>query len=185
MPGSLLPLAYRMLGHFAFITTGAGLFVTVDFSHTITLGSLLIGGMVLVMAGVYTVRSKIATIWREEAEGERAAKERCHEELLQERTSRAEFEKQQQELRHDLKNELAGVRAQLQVMEAKTDLTTALDAIRQMNESSVTAISAAVTAGISDVSSRSESRDGRTHRLLEEIRDKLPSEPITIRDVTE
>lgn len=183
MPHQLLPLVYKALGHSAILVTLVGSFAAVDFSSTVTLGSLLVAFVVIVIAGLFTIRSKIANIWREEAEGERAAKERCQEALIQEKTSRLEFEKEQQELRHDLKGEIAGLKAQLKAMEAKTDLTTALETIKQMNEASVTAISGAIKTTFEERSRINEERDNRTHVLLEEIRDKLPNEPLDVHEV--
>lgn len=178
---AFLLIAYKALGFSAVIVTGAGLFAAVDFNHTITLGSILIGIIIVVVAGIFTLRSKIATIWREEAEGERAAKERLEVELANERADRIEFERQQQDLRHDLKNELATCKAQLQVMEAKTDLTIALDAIHDMNEQTVTKISTAIADIFVE---RSKQEHAKTHDLLREIRDKLPTES-TFRDITD
>lgn len=177
MTAELLILSHKMLGHFAVVLIGAGVFAAVDFSHTITLGSVLVAIVGVIVAVIFTARSKIASVWRQEAEGERAAKERCHEELKEERANRATFDKQQQELRHDLKDEAAGLRAQLKVMEAKTDLTAALRAIQEMNEASVRAITGAVSDAFVE---KSKHEHAETHRLLKEISSKLPSEPIDI-----
>jgi hypothetical protein len=174
--GEVLVLAYRMLGHFAVVITGAGVFAAIDFSHTITLGSILLAFIVIAVSGVFTVRSRIANIWRQEAEGERAAKDRALEELAEAKLDRIAFEKEQQALRHDLKDELAGVKASLKVMEAKTDLTSALDAIQKINAHTTESIVAAMHS----TSRLSEERDSETHKLLTEIRDKLPSEPIAV-----
>jgi len=164
----LLPLVYRMTGHAAGLLAGSGVVAAVDFRDQITLGSIIVTCVLVGIAGLFTIRAKIANVWREEAEGERAAKERLQDELEAERQARVEFDKQQQELRHDLKGEIAALKAQLQVMEAKTDLTAALETIRQMNESTVAAVSTAIRQGLED-------RDQRTHTLLVEIRDKLPA----------
>lgn len=180
MHAQLLPLVHRMLGHSINLLAGVGVFTTIDFTHQVTLGSVILTAFIVAIAGVFTVRSKIANIWREEAEGERAAKERLQEELTLERADRAAFEKEQQELRHDLKDKIAGLASQLKVMEAKTDLTAALDAIKQMNEHTTGVIADAMARG----SELSQQRDEQTHHLLEEIRDKLPSEPISVQDVT-
>jgi len=171
---SLLVLAYKSLGLGAVFLTGIGLIATVNFSDTITLGSVLIGIIVLVVAALFTIRSKIATIWREEAEGERARADRLEEQLTEEKQSRGTFERQQQELRHELKDELAGCKAQLKAMEARTDLTVALTEIRKMNEDSVTRIGELV---VDTFVEKSKEEHAETHRLLSEIRDKLPTEP--------
>lgn len=161
----MLLLLHKSLGQATGLLATFGLFTAVDFNHTITLGSVLIAFIILAIAGVFTIRSKIATIWREEAEGERAAKERAEEALIRERGDRVVFERQQQELRHDLKNEVAGLKAQLKAVEARTDLSSAITAIKDMNQDSLTVSLDAHRA---------------TQDLLKEIRDKLPSEPIAI-----
>ncbi len=160
----MLFLLHRSLGHLTGLLASLGVATAIDFNHTITLGSVLIAFIIIAIAGVFTVRSKIASIWREEAEGERAAKDRLEEMLAKERAERAHIEREQQELRHDLKGEIATYRSQLKVMEAKTDLTAALESIHMMNAAA-------------------QGRDERTHDLLIEIRDKLPDEPVTVRAV--
>lgn len=177
-----LPLIYRMLGHSFSILAGLGIVATFDFQDKITLGSVITTIAIIAVAGVFTIRSKIATIWREEAEGERAAKERCQGELAEEKADRAAFDRQQQELRHELKNEIAECKAQLAVAEARTDLTAALDAIRDIGDHG-TAVSRELVETIRGWNTLSEQRDQVTHRLLGEIRDKLPSEPIAVHEI--
>lgn len=184
MPAQMLPFVYKLLGSSAILTTGVGVLAVIDFSSTITLGSILIGVVVVVVAGLFTIRSNIANIWRQDAEGQRLAKERLQEELIEARASRAKFDREQQELRHDIKDELAACKAQLKAMEAKTDLTVALDAIKQMNEGTIHAISHAFADIVQKTSLLSEQRDSETQRLLTEIRDKLPGQPIEVVDVT-
>jgi len=161
----MLPLLYKMLGHFAIFGTAVGgiLAVDVDFRNQITLGSLFIAAVILVISGVFTARSKIATVWREEAEGEKAAKERLQQELNQALANHSAFEKNQQEIRHELKNKIAELSSQIKVMEAKTDLTAALKAIKE-------------------IAVAQEEGHHETHNILKEIRDKLPSEPIEIKE---
>lgn len=180
MPTNLLILFHKLLVQFAILITGAGLFTAIDFSHTITLGSVLIAFLVVVISGIFTVRSRIANIWRQEAEGERAAKDRLVEELAAEKLSRIEFEKEQQEIRHDLKGEIAECKALLKIAETRTDLTGALEAIKELNAHTTEAIAESMRS----ISLLSQQRDDETHNLLSEIRDKLPNEPIAIRDVT-
>ena len=179
----LLLLTHKMLGHTMVVLAGLGVATTIDFSHEVTLGSVLIAVVIVGIAGVFTVRSKIASIWREEAEGERAAKDRLQETLDQERADRLSFEQQQQELRHSLKNEIAALGSQLKVMEARTDLTEALASIRQMNADLAESVSSAIVATMEHSAEHSMQRDKETHRLLGEIRDKLRSEPIDVREV--
>ena len=164
----LLPFAHKMAGHAAGLVAGGGAVATVKFSDQITLGSIIATCAVLIVAGLVTIRSRIAKVWREEAEGEKAKAERLQADLEAERAARLEFEKQQQELRHDLKDELAGVKAANAVLEAKTDLSSALETIRQMNETTVKTVTEAIAKAL-------EERDGKIHKVLVEIRDLLPT----------
>lgn len=164
-----------MTGHAAGLVGAGGAVAAVDFRDEITVGSIIIGAVVIVIAGLFTIRAKIANVWREEAEGERAAKERVKTNLIAERADRAEFEKTQQELRHELKNEVVGLRTQLEVMEARTDLTAALESIQAMNEQTVVLIASQVSEARVVDRQASEIRDAQTHTLLEEIRDRLPA----------
>ena len=166
MPAPLLILIHKMLGHLAIVSAFAGSIIAVDFKDQVTLGSVVVAALIVIAAGFFTMRSKIADIWREEAEGQRLAKERCQEELAEERLSRSEFEKQQQDIRHELKNQNATLVAQLKLLEAKTDLSAALEAIQ----------------GIAIAQNKG---NDETHRILEEIRDKLPNTPIPITSVDE
>ncbi len=185
VPSSVLFIFYKALGQAIGLLTSAGVVFAIDFNHTITLGSILTALIVIAIAGVFTVRSKIATIWREEAEGERAAKQRIEEALAKERADRLVFERQQQEIRHDLKGEVVALKAQLKAVEAKTDLTVALEAIRVMNADLTETVSASILRVIQEWNSKSEERDNRSHVLLAEIRDKLPTEPFSVHEITE
>lgn len=176
MPKPLLLLTSKTLGHGILALGGIGVLATVDFNGEITLGSILIAVVIAAMAAFYTLRSKIAEVWRQEAEGEKARANRLQEELDLERKERAEDAHQQQELRHNLKDEMAGLKGQVEALKARTDLTAALEAISEMNRQTTEAIIGAMNTGATN----SEARDHATHHLLEEIRDKLPSEPIVV-----
>ncbi len=182
-PSSVLFIVYKALGLAIGLLTSAGVVFAVDFNHTITLGSVLTAFIVIAIAGVFTVRSKIATVWRQEAEGERARAHRLEETLAKERDDRLQLERQQQELRHDLKGEVVALKAQLKAVEAKTDLTAALEAIRQMNAALAEQLSGSIVAVLRELASTSERRDAGFHSLLTEIRDKLPDEPIAVREI--
>ncbi len=175
-PSSVLFIVYKALGLAIGLLTSAGVVFAVDFNHTITLGSVLTAFVVIAIAGVFTVRSKIATVWRQEAEGERARASRLEEALAKERADRIQLERQQQELRHDLKGEVVALKAQLKAVEAKTDLTAALEAIRQMNATLAEQLSGSIVAVLRELASTSERRDAGFHSLLTEIRDKLPDD---------
>ncbi len=139
----MLLLLYKGLGYLTGLLFSLTVIATVDLSSEITLGSILIAFIIIAVSGVFTVRSKIATIWREEAEGERASKDRLEEILANERIERTAFERQQQEVRHELKGEIAALKAQIKVMEAKTDLSVALEAIREMHANLADQVAAA------------------------------------------
>ncbi len=152
-----------------------GIVFSVDFNHTITAGSILIAFVIAIAAGAATIRSKIAAVWREEAEGQRAAKERLQETLLKERADRARFDREQQDLRHGLKSDVAALTAQLKAMEARTDLTVALEAIREMNAALAEQVGGSIITVLKELANISEGRDAGFHDLLTEIRDKLPN----------
>ncbi len=170
----MLIVFYKSLGLMTGLLASAGVLSAVDFNSQITLGSILIAFIVIAVAGVFTVRSKIATIWREEAEGERAAKQRLEETLAKERSEHTQLEQRQQELRHDLKGEIASLTVQLKAVEAKTDLTSALEAIREMNANLAAQLGGSIVDVLRELARVSEQRDAGFHALLTEIRDKLP-----------
>lgn len=173
---AVLFILHRALGQFTGLLTSAGVIAAFDFNHEVTLGSILTAFIVIAIAGVFTVRSKIATIWRQEAEGERAAKQRLEDALTAERSERALSDRQQQEARQDLQAEVVALKAQLKAVEARTDLTAALETIRVMNADLAGNISGAIIHVIQDWNAKSDERDQQTHTLLSEIRDKLPTE---------
>lgn len=150
MHPQLIYLLYRMLGHAAATTLAlGGAIAAVDFKEQITLGSVIVTALILCIAGLFTWRSKIASVWREEAEGEKAKAERLEDELLRANEQRRRLEVQVSELK------------------AKTDLTTAIDEIRDITRGTAEAI-------IAEISKTGQIRDGRTLEVLEEIRDRLP-----------
>lgn len=164
--GPLLPLIHKMAGHAVNFLGVGGLIAAISLHD----GAIVAMAIAVVIVALVTARSKVGTIWREDAEGQRAAKEHALEQLGLERKERAEFDKQQQELRHDLKNEIATLKMQLQATEAKTDLTSALDTIQRMNKTAVRTVTDAIADAL-------KQRDGEIHAVLVEIRDKLPDTP--------
>jgi hypothetical protein len=83
-----------------------------NFSGTITLGSILLGIIVLVVAALFTIRSNVASVWRQEAEGYKSKADELQKQIDRER-----------DVRHELKNELAAARAQLVIAESRPDLS--------------------------------------------------------------
>lgn len=113
--------------------------VQANFSGTITLGSILLGIMVLVAAGLFTIRSNVAKVWREEAEGQKERSDRLQEQLDEER-----------EVRHALKNELVEKQALLLVEQAKPNLEVVAAAQKQTLEVLTQLATAAATAAKTD-----------------------------------
>lgn len=174
MPTQLLGLFYKMAGHTGMLVAAGGA-LAVDFRDQITLGSIIATATVVVLAGVFTIRSKIATVWRDEAAGEKARAYRLQGELDAERADRLAAEKEHNEIREGFRETIAEQVNKIHTLEARTDLTTALEAIRQMN----TSIDGSVVGAIAAATTRSEERDERILKLLEEIRDRLPPSTIT------
>jgi flagellar motility protein MotE (MotC chaperone) len=174
MPPALLPMTHKMLGHASYLLAGVGGLVAVDLREQITISSIIVACVILAIAFLFTARSKIATVWREEADGQKAKAERLQTELDAARADRAEFDKAQQDLRHGLTTEIATLTANMKVLEAKTDLTKALETIRQINEAGVAAIVGELSGAIgSAIRMALDDRDNRLYGLLEEIRDTL------------
>jgi len=155
-------LLYKMSGIAALAFAVGGLIAAISLHD----GAIVAAAVSVVVAAWLTARSKVGAIWREDAEGQRAAKEHLQETLTAERLERVEFEKQQQLLRHDLKDEMAGIRLKLQAAEVRTDLTTALDTIREMNATTVKTVTDAISKAL-------EERDGQIHAVLVQILDQL------------
>lgn len=155
-------------------------FAQVDFSHTITLGSILLGIVIAAAAGLITIRSKVATVWQQEANGYREQAQRIGEELLAEKSSRAKFEREQQELRHALKDELAAVKAALKVEEAKHDLSTILERMQGLHSEAMAALTSAqsaavdsVTLALQELGRKLEEGQAEQKVLLRDIRDAV------------
>jgi hypothetical protein len=114
---------------------GSGAFVAeTQFSPTITLGSIIVGVVVIVVSGLFTIRSNVAKIWRETAEGERERGDQLEQKLKQQEEIHLEEKKalndqiirereEQQTIRHDMRNELATITLQLDAEKAKPDLS--------------------------------------------------------------
>ncbi len=102
-----------------------------DFSGTITLGSIILGIVVLIAAGFFTIRSNVASVWRQEAEG---WKENAKHEAERREAAVAEMQSQldaEREVRHELKNDLAACQALLSIEKAKPDLSLIIETTRE------------------------------------------------------
>jgi hypothetical protein len=127
-------LAPKGLSIFGWVTALLGLIASVQFTNTITVGSILTAALVIVLGGLFTLRNNMRSFWKDLAE-ERAAKiadleedmrqdrATASEELLAAHDQMAKFAEEQRVIRHELKGEVAALKASLQVERAKTDLT--------------------------------------------------------------
>jgi len=159
MPVAYLPYLYKGLGHLGFLTASMGgiLAVDINFNDQITLGTIILSGIVIIVAGIFTIRSKVASSWHDAFTAEQTLRIQAEADLSKEKLSRLEFEASQQRLRHDLKNDLATRDLQIKALESKTDLTTAMDAIK-------------------DIARAQELGTQELKTLLTEIRDRMPQQ---------
>lgn len=120
-------------------------FAQANFSNTITLGSIILGIVVLVVAALFTIRSNVAKIWREEAEGWKSSA--LHERELREKSvlDRARELDEERDVRHALKNELAATKADLAVEKAKPDLSLIVEQSKENYANAMRDITAMVT----------------------------------------
>jgi flagellar basal body-associated protein FliL len=142
----LLPKGWSgALASFGVVT---GLVGTVRFSDTITIGSIVVASLVVVAGGIFSFRNNMRTFWRNLAE-ERQEQIKVLEDHAHEREAQvlelqeqyhvqlAEAAEQQRLLRHDLKGELASVKALLALEHSKTDLSALLDLLARQHDESM------------------------------------------------
>jgi flagellar basal body-associated protein FliL len=142
----LLPKGWSgALASFGVVT---GLVGTVRFSDTITIGSIVVASLVVVAGGIFSFRNNMRTFWRNLAE-ERQEQIKVLEDHAHEREAQvlelqeqyhvqlAEAAEQQRLLRHDLKSELASVKALLALEHSKTDLSALLDLLARQHDESM------------------------------------------------
>lgn len=127
--------------------------VQTSFSGTITLGSIILGILVLIAAGFFTIRTNVAKVWREEAEGQKERADRLQEQLDAER-----------EVRHGLKSELAASEAMLTAERAKPDLSVVATAQAQMME---------VLTQLAAASARADTTDSKLEQIHELVNSRL------------
>jgi sensor histidine kinase YesM len=132
-------------GLLALVGVTSGLIGAVRFSDTVTIGSIIVASLVVIAGGVFSFRNNMRTFWRNLAE-ERAEQIKVLEDHAHERENQmlelqdqyhvqlAEAAEQQRLLRHELKNELAAVKALLAVEHSKTDLTALLDLLSRQHD---------------------------------------------------
>jgi hypothetical protein len=111
----------------------------VGFSQTINLGAVLLALLIVTLAGVFTLRANLAKTWQHNYEAERVRAEQAEAEA-----------REQRELKHDLKSELAAAKM-------KTDQTPLFAGITQILER----LSNAESSGVETVSKLLEAMDER------------------------
>jgi sensor histidine kinase YesM len=123
----------------------SGLIGAVRFSDTVTIGSIIVASLVVIAGGVFSFRNNMRTFWRNLAE-ERQEQIKVLEEHAHERENQmlelqdqyheqlAKAAEQQRLLRHELKNELASVKALLAVEHSKTDLSSLLELLARQHD---------------------------------------------------
>jgi flagellar basal body-associated protein FliL len=122
-----------------------GLLNTIRASDTITIGSIIVASLVVIAGGVFSFRNNMRTFWRNLAE-ERQEQIKVLEEHAHDRENQmlelqdqyhvqlAEAAEQQRLLRHELKNELAAVKALLAVEHSKTDLSALIELLSRQHD---------------------------------------------------
>lgn len=103
---------------------------TGDGGGILTTVSVVVAAIAIVVAGGFTIRAHVASTWRDEAEAEKKRADRFEVLIHEER-------QEQQHVRHELKEEVATLKGQLQVVQAKTDLSAHEAAAVQRNEATL------------------------------------------------
>jgi hypothetical protein len=123
-------------------------FAAADFNSTINLGGVIVGCLVLAFGLLFTLRSNVAKVWRETAEGER------------ERARQLEHERdEQRDLKHSALNEVAALRL-------KTDQTVVL---KQMADDQATLIERLAENHRMGLEKAAELLAGTETRLLDQM----------------
>jgi hypothetical protein len=121
-------------GILAIAGIGVSWLASVSFSNTIGLGSIITAAVVVVAAGVFTLRNNLKSFWKELAEerGEQvkiltADLKKAADDLvaaqLRHTDEMASFAEEQREVRHQLKTEIATLEGRLKLEQSKHDLS--------------------------------------------------------------
>jgi gas vesicle protein len=167
------------------LTTALGLtgstIYGVSYNDTIGLGSIVVAAIVVIVAGVFTLRNNLKTFWKDLAT-ERGEQVKVLEEDLKERAQQlvdaqlhhteemASFAEEQREVRHQLKTDVATLEGRLKLEEAKHDLSAVIGRLDGLEHTidSRAGMFEQMVAGITHQSG-----------LLKEIRDQLAARPST------
>jgi hypothetical protein len=121
-------------GILAIAGVGVSWLASVSFSNTIGLGSIITAAVVVVAAGVFTLRNNLKSFWKELAEerGEQVkiltadlkkAADNLVAAQLRHTEEMASFAEEQREVRHQLKTEIATLEGRLKLEQSKHDLS--------------------------------------------------------------
>ena len=149
--GLLIPQGWAGIGYVG--TAIGGVLATVQFTNTVTTGSIITAAVVIVLSGLFTLRNNLRSFWHDLAVERGAQVEeqqtRIHDlevEILKlheaTKDELAHHLDEQRILRHELKGEVAALKAALQVEQAKTDLSTLMEQLAGQHREAMTNISA-------------------------------------------
>lgn len=129
------------------------LLASIDFTSTVTLGSVLTAAVVVIASGIFSFRNNMKSFWRNLAVERQEeikvltdklsdSEERYRELQQQSREEAMRIAEEQRSVRHDLKGQLAAVNKLLEAEHAKTDLSALMeqlgsqhhDAMQRMEE---------------------------------------------------
>lgn len=123
-----LPLALPGLA-----MVGLGLVAVVNGAYNlIEVVAIVVGLMVIAIAGVFTIRSNVAKIWREQAEGEKARNADLVEQLAEQRLAAAEDLAKVKLEATDLREQLQHAQSELNAASTRTDLTPVLAVLHEI-----------------------------------------------------
>lgn len=147
----------------ALATIGAGAYTLgadVNFSNTISTGVIISTAVVIVIAGLFTIRANTAKIWRESYEGEKEARQQAEAEVKQLHDRLVEEAKEASIVQRDLDT-------QVRALQAKTDLTSAVQEARDRHIEVMAELSRLRSDGVENISVLREIagmiRDRNTH----------------------
>ncbi len=143
----MLP-AWRLAG--AMIAAEGGtLYAALKFGQTVSVTAIVVAAGVVVLGGVFTLRNNMRSFWRDLAEERKVQVEVLEAEVresatklleMQHAASEAALEQaaEQKEIRHALKTENATLVHQLQLEQAKHDLSAVTERLTALEELAIT-----------------------------------------------
>jgi len=137
--GWLIPRSITSI--LAYGSSLVALLAQIQFSNTITVGSIIVAALVVIASGLFTLRNNMRSFWRNLAE-ERGEEIKVLEKHLREREdARAQDAEEQRAIRHELKNQIAELNANLRVEQTKTDLSALIELLAKQHTEAMTQFS--------------------------------------------